>query len=90
MLNVKKEITRRRLLEHLYAIKRYLLLGQGDFVTTLMGIIGPHLDKPAVDVASSSHTLVGMLEQAVQASNAQFDKDDILSRLHIQVRWVYI
>eukprot|EP01138_Halocafeteria_seosinensis_P009649 gb/GECG01009860.1/.p1 GENE.gb/GECG01009860.1/~~gb/GECG01009860.1/.p1 ORF type:complete len:1022 (+),score=109.43 gb/GECG01009860.1/:1-3066(+) len=74
-----------RLLEHLYAIKRYLLLGQGDFVTTLMGIIGPHLDKPAVDVASSYHTLVGMLEQSIQASNAQFDKEDILGRLHIKL-----
>ena len=35
-----------QLRQHLDAIKRYLLLGQGDFVETFMGLIGLHLDRP--------------------------------------------
>ena len=35
-----------RLRQHLDAIKRYLLLGQGDFIETFMGLVGSHLDRP--------------------------------------------
>jgi hypothetical protein len=38
--------TRYRLRQHLDAIKRYLLLGQGDFIETFMGLVGSHLDQP--------------------------------------------
>jgi len=32
---------------HLLALKKFLLLGQGDFVVGLMDLLNPELDKPA-------------------------------------------
>ncbi|KAL0736438.1 hypothetical protein Bca4012_012648 [Brassica carinata] len=46
--------------EHCLAIKRYLLLGQGDFVQYLMDIVGPKLSEPANNI--SSFELAGFLE----------------------------
>lgn len=34
------------LLQHCDALKRYMLLGQGDFIESLMDLIGTQLDKP--------------------------------------------
>ncbi|PON44479.1 Gamma-tubulin complex component protein [Parasponia andersonii] len=69
--------------EHCLAIKRYLLLGQGDFVQYLMDIVGPELSEPANTI--SSFQLAGLLETAIRASNAQYDDPDILDRLRVQM-----
>lgn len=69
--------------EHCLAIKRYLLLGQGDFVQYLMDIVGPELSEPANTV--SSFKLSGLLETAIRASNAQYDDPDILDRLRVKM-----
>ncbi|BBH07482.1 spindle pole body component 98, partial [Prunus dulcis] len=69
--------------EHCLAIKRYLLLGQGDFVQYLMDIVGPELSEPANTI--SSFQLAGLLETAVRASNAQYDDRDILDRLKVKM-----
>lgn len=69
--------------EHCLAIKRYLLLGQGDFVQYLMDIVGPELSEPANTI--SSFQLAGLLETAVRASNAQYDDPDILDRLRVKM-----
>lgn len=69
--------------EHCLAIKRYLLLGQGDFVQYLMDIVGPELSEPANTI--SSFKLAGLLETAVRASNAQYDDPDILDRLRVKM-----
>ena len=61
---------------HFIAIKRYLLLGQGDFIQYLMDIVGPDLSQPANSI--SSFKLSGLLESAIRASNAQYDDPDIL------------
>ncbi len=39
------------LMHHLLAIKRFLLLGQGDFVRMLLDAAGHELDKSAKDVS---------------------------------------
>jgi len=39
-------LTKYQLRQHLDAIKRYLLLGQGDFIETFMGLVGADLDRP--------------------------------------------
>ena len=57
--------------EHCLAVKRYLLLGQGDFHHYLMDLIGPDLAEPASSV--SAYKLTGTLEAAIRSSNAQFD-----------------
>lgn len=69
--------------EHCMAIKRYLLLGQGDFVQYLMDIVGPELSEPANTI--SSFKLAGLLESAIRSSSAQYDDPDILDRLRVKM-----
>jgi len=75
--------SRFRLGEHCAAIKRYLLLGQGDFIASLMDAVGPFLSERAAAV--SSYKLMSVLESAIRASNAQFDDPDILGRLRVRL-----
>jgi len=69
--------------EHCDAVKRYLLLGQGDFHHYLMDLVGPDLAEPASTV--SAYKLTGTLESAIRASNAQFDSSDVLDRLRVRM-----
>jgi len=68
-----------QLFQHLNALKRYLLLGQGDFIALLMESLSTNLDRPAG--SQYRHTLTAQLEHAIRGSNAQFDSSDILRRL---------
>lgn len=68
-----------KLFEHLGALKKYLLLGQGDFIALLMESLAANLDRPAN--SQYRHTLTAQLEHAIRASNAQFDSPDVLRRL---------
>ncbi|OAD75106.1 hypothetical protein PHYBLDRAFT_96718, partial [Phycomyces blakesleeanus NRRL 1555(-)] len=72
-----------KLMEHLRALKRYLLLGQGDFIQHLMDTLGPNLSMPANKLFR--HNLTGVLETAIRASNAQYDDVDILNRLDVRL-----
>ncbi|KAI4341281.1 hypothetical protein MLD38_026021 [Melastoma candidum] len=69
--------------EHCLAIKRYLLLGQGDFVQYLMDIMWPELSEPANTI--STFKLAGLLESAIRSSNAQYDDPEILDRLRVKM-----
>eukprot|EP00891_Asterochloris_glomerata_P003662 jgi/Astpho2/3662/e_gw1.00059.4.1_t len=71
------------LVKHCDALRRYLLLGQGDFVQSLMDQVGPLLTGNAVEV--SEFTLNGSLDAAIRASNAQFDDADTLARLRVRM-----
>ncbi|CAG8587260.1 2028_t:CDS:10, partial [Scutellospora calospora] len=75
--------TKYKLKEHLTALKRYLLLGQGDFIQHLMAQLGPGLSKLANTLFR--HNLTGTLEAAIRASNAQYDDPDILRRLDVRL-----
>ncbi|KAF0380096.1 Gamma-tubulin complex component 3 [Gigaspora margarita] len=75
--------TKYKLKEHFTALKRYLLLGQGDFIQHLMAQLGPGLSKPANTLYR--HNLTGTLESAIRASNAQYDDPDILRRLDVRL-----
>ncbi|KAJ8464042.1 hypothetical protein ONZ51_g9857 [Trametes cubensis] len=68
-----------KLLDHLLALKHYLLLGYGDFADQLMETLGPSLSKPAN--ALYRHNLTATLESALRSSNAQNDPPDVLRRL---------
>jgi gamma-tubulin complex component 3 len=67
------------LFEHLNALKKYLLLGSGDFIAILMESLSSNLDRPAN--SQYRHTLTAQLEHAVRNSNAQFDDPEVLRRL---------
>nr|XP_033803946.1 gamma-tubulin complex component 3 isoform X2 [Geotrypetes seraphini] len=71
------------LLEHMHAMRRYLLLGQGDFIRHLMDLLKPELVRPATTLYQ--HNLTGILETAVRATNAQFDNPEILKRLDVRL-----
>ena len=68
-----------KLFDHLNALKKYLLLGQGDFIALLMESLSSNLDRPAG--SQYRHTLTAQLEHAIRGSNAQFDSPDVLRRL---------
>lgn len=70
-----------RLLEHLHSLRRYLLLGQGDFIRHLLELLAPELNKPASDIYG--HTLTTILESAIRVTNAQFEDEDTLERLNV-------
>ncbi|KAF8076445.1 gamma-tubulin complex DGRIP91/SPC98 component [Lyophyllum atratum] len=68
-----------RLLDHLSALKNYLLLGHGDFADRLMEALGPSLTRPAN--ALYRHNLTAHLDTAVRSSNAIRDHLDVRRRL---------
>ena len=67
------------LFTHLTAIKKYLLLSQGDFIALLMESLAPNLDRPSN--SQYRHTLTSQLEHAIRHSNAQYDDPEVLRRL---------
>lgn len=71
-----------KFMDHLKAMRRYLLLGQGDFIRHLMDLLEEELGKPANTLYV--HNLAGVLETAVRATNAQYDDADILKRLDVR------
>ncbi|KAG0356499.1 Gamma-tubulin complex component 3 [Podila minutissima] len=76
-------VTKFKLIDHLTAIKRYILLGQGDFIQHLMESLGTNLSQPANTLFR--HNLTGTLETAIRSSNAQYDDPDILRRLDVRL-----
>ncbi|CEF97652.1 Gamma tubulin complex protein 3 [Ostreococcus tauri] len=74
---------RYKLGEHCQALKRYLLLGQGDLHESLMDLIGPSLDEPANSL--SVFKLSGVLEQAVRSSSVQSDSSEFIDRLRVRL-----
>uniref|UniRef100_K3WEA1 Uncharacterized protein n=1 Tax=Globisporangium ultimum (strain ATCC 200006 / CBS 805.95 / DAOM BR144) TaxID=431595 RepID=K3WEA1_GLOUD len=72
-----------QLVDHCRALKRYLLLGQGDFIQYLMDLLGPELSKRATQIYR--HTLTNVLETALNSSNAKFETTDILARLDVEL-----
>ncbi|KYR01195.1 spindle pole body component 98 [Tieghemostelium lacteum] len=72
-----------KFIDHLKALKRYLLLGQGDFIQYLMDLVGEDLLKPVKEVMR--HKLLNSLETAIRNSNVQFDDPDLKNRLDISL-----
>ncbi|ORY89632.1 Spc98 family-domain-containing protein [Leucosporidium creatinivorum] len=68
-----------RLMDHLKALKDYLMLGKGDFVEILMESLGPSLDRPANLLYR--HNLTATLETALRGSTSASDHPDTLRRL---------
>ena len=67
------------LFTHLEAIRKYILLSQGDFMDLLMESLSPYLDRPAD--SQYRHTLTSQLEHAIRHSNAQYEDPEVLRRL---------
>jgi len=70
-----------RLRDHLQAIKRYLLFGQGDFVRYLIDLLADNVRPGASTV--HHHNLTGIVETAIRASSSQTDDGDVRERVHV-------
>ncbi|EDW65668.1 gamma-tubulin complex component 3 [Drosophila virilis] len=76
-----------KLLDHLQGMRRYLLLGQGDFVSIFIENMKDELEKIGTDIYS--HDLSAMLDAALRCTNAQYDDPDILNHLDVVVKTPY-
>ncbi|EEB10884.1 gamma-tubulin complex component, putative [Pediculus humanus corporis] len=72
-------INKYSLLNHFQAHRKYLLLGQGDFIHHFIDLLAEVLEKPADQL--HPHHLNGILESAIRATSAQYDNETILNRL---------
>lgn len=60
------------LMNHLHSIRKYLLLGQGDFIGMLMENLQKELDKPAKEI--QCYNLSTILDATIRMSNASSDE----------------
>jgi gamma-tubulin complex component 3 len=87
-----------RLFEHLQSLRRYLLLGQGDFIRHLLELLVYvtfikcrfwlywFVIRPELNKPAQDiygHTLSAILESAIRVTNAQFEDEDTLQRLNV-------
>ncbi|VDM18376.1 unnamed protein product [Hydatigera taeniaeformis] len=68
---------------HLTACRKFLLLGQGDFIQRLIDLLEPELGLPAENVMR--HRLNEILETAIRDTNAQYEGSEILQRLNVEI-----
>ena len=68
---------------HCNSIRKYLLLGQGDFHHHLMTMLVDELSESAKNIMR--HNLIGIVEGAIRVSNAQFDDPEFIGRLDVKL-----
>ncbi|CAB3380132.1 Hypothetical predicted protein [Cloeon dipterum] len=71
---------------HLQAMRRYMLLGSGDFIKSLMECAAEELNKKAGNLMT--HTLTPKLETAIRSTNAQYEDEDVLNRLDVKLLYM--
>eukprot|EP00977_Amphora_coffeiformis_P014666 scaffold4155_cov165-Amphora_coffeaeformis.AAC.15 len=71
---------------HLYCLKQFLLLGQGDFVTNLTESLHNEFENHKGIVGIYRHTLAALTEGALRSSNASSLPEDCLQRLQVELR----
>ncbi|KAL7480498.1 hypothetical protein ACHAW6_006189 [Cyclotella cf. meneghiniana] len=74
---------RHKLMQHLHAIKQFLFLGQGDFVSSFVESLHQEFRGRTSIAGIYSHTLSSVLEGALRTSNARFLPDYVLARLGV-------
>ena len=60
-----------QLMAHLAALRKYMLLGQGDIMRYLLDLLDTELCQPAQQLYP--HNLAGILETAIRGTNTQFE-----------------
>jgi len=74
--------TQFKLFDNFHGLRRYMLMGQGDFYRYLIQLLEPELNKNVDQVYQ--HTLVSILDTAVRSTNCQFEDKEVLSRLSVK------
>ena len=73
------------LLHHIFALKQFLLLGQGDFFSALMDGIHSEFKGRTGIVGIYRHSLAAIVETALRNTNANGFPDNILGRLQVEL-----
>mmetsp|Transcript_5043 Transcript_5043/g.7351 ORF Transcript_5043/g.7351 Transcript_5043/m.7351 type:complete len:685 (+) Transcript_5043:768-2822(+) len=78
-----------QLFQHLWALKQFLFLGQGDFVTALMGLLHREFDGRLGSKTDGLyfHTMMSILEHAIRTTNARFLPQNVLDRLKVELNY---
>lgn len=71
------------LVQHLRAMRDYLMLGRGDFVDLLREQLQEYLNQPSSLL--QRHNVTMALESAIRRSSAQYDSSDITRRLDAKI-----
>lgn len=69
--------------DHCLALRRFLLLSQGDFAESLLDNVEAELGKEATQLYR--HQLMGVVDMAVRQSNAQYGPPDTIARLGVKL-----
>jgi len=69
-------------MDHLKGLRKFLLLGQGDFIIQLMDLLVHELEKPAQNLKLLN--LKNLLNCAIRATNAQFLDEDVIERIDVR------
>jgi Gamma tubulin complex component C-terminal/Gamma tubulin complex component N-terminal len=74
-----------RMMQHLFALKQFLFLGQGDFFSALMdGLHSEFRDRPSI-VGIYKHSLYSIVENALRSTNAKYLPQFVLDRLQVEL-----
>jgi len=74
-----------RMMQHLFALKQFLFLGQGDFVSALIdGLHSEFRDRPDI-VGVYKHSLLSIVESALRSTNAKYLPQFVLDRLQVEL-----
>ena len=69
-------------MDHLKGLRKFMLLGQGDFIRHLMDLLVNELEKPAQNLKLLN--LKSLLNSAIRATNAQFLDEDVTERVDVR------
>jgi len=72
-----------QLMAHMGALRKYMLLGQGDIMRFLLDLLESELSQPATQLYP--HNLAGILETAIRGTNTQYEQQEILERLDVRL-----
>lgn len=77
-----------QLMHHLFALKQFLFLGQGDFFSSLMEGLHQEFSNAGEPGGVSSiykHTLLGIVEGALRSTNAKYLPQCTIDRLQVEL-----
>lgn len=72
-----------RFMDHFAMVKKYLMLGQGDFMNTLMELLQDELSQSSSRIFK--HSLLSILETAKSTSCAQFQDPALVSLVSVKI-----
>ena len=72
-----------KLIENLESLNKYLLLGQGDMIQSLMELLYNELKKPGNTIFK--YVLQSFLESSINSTNARYNDKECLDKLNIKL-----